>query len=76
MIHDSPKSPSGGSKNPRESLKRVIELLRKAIELDASLGMPHRLRAYIHKGKGQWDKGLAEAERALSLDPVPMNMYC
>jgi len=32
------------------------------------------LLAYLYRPKGQWDKAIAEAERAVSIDPNPLNM--
>jgi len=54
---------NGWSKSPREDLSLAEEFARKAIELDESLGMPHRLLADIYALKKQWDKAIEEAER-------------
>jgi adenylate cyclase len=63
------------SKSPEESLARAEELARKAIELDDILGLPHSLLADIYRTRRQWDKSVAEAERAVSIDPNHMTMY-
>jgi adenylate cyclase len=59
----------GLSKNPRESLKRAIELHRKAIELDDSLAIAHAYLGYNLMMTRQYDKGIAAGERALALEP-------
>ena len=59
----------GLSKNPRETLKLTIELHRKAIELDDSLAIPHAALGYWLIIARQFDKGLAEGERAIALEP-------
>jgi adenylate cyclase len=59
----------GSSQNPRETLKRTIELHRKAIELDASLAIAHAALGYWLMMARQYDEGIAEAERAVALDP-------
>jgi adenylate cyclase len=59
----------GLSKNPEESLKRAIELHRKAIELDDSLAIAHAYLGYWLIMTRQYDKGIAEGERAVALEP-------
>ncbi len=59
----------GMSKNPRESLKRTIELLRKAIELDDSLAIAHTSLGFWSMYARQYDTAIAEAKRALELEP-------
>jgi len=65
----------GWSKSPKESLARAEELARKALELDDSLGILHRILSDIYRRKRQWDKAFEEAERAVSINPTAMNMY-
>jgi len=65
----------GWSKSPKEDLARAEEQARKALELDDSLAMPHRLLADIYRMKKQWGKALAEAERAVSKSPNSMTMW-
>jgi tetratricopeptide (TPR) repeat protein len=45
------------------------------MELDESFGQPHILLGMIYKRKGQWDKALEKFELAVSLHPIPLNMY-
>ena len=65
----------GWSKSPKEDLARAEELARKALELDDSLGLPHRLLAEVYAIKKQRDNAFAEAELAVSKDPNTMTMY-
>ena len=65
----------GWSKSPKEDMARAEELARKALDMDASLGMPHRLLGNIYLEKKQWDRALEEAELAVSKDPNSMTMY-
>ena len=59
----------GMSKNPRESLKRAIELFRKAIELDDSLAAAHCALGFWSLYTRQYDTAIAEGKRALELEP-------
>jgi len=59
----------GLSKNPRESLKRAIELQRKAIELDDSLAIAHAGLGFWLLYARQYDKAIAEGKRAFELEP-------
>ncbi len=65
----------GWSRSPKTDLARAEELVRKAIELDDSLGLPHRFLADIYVLKKEWDKAIEEAERGVSIDPNPQTMY-
>jgi tetratricopeptide (TPR) repeat protein len=57
------------SKSPAESLKRCIELCQKAVALDDSSGAAHATLGYWLVTVRQYDKGLAEGERAVALNP-------
>jgi adenylate cyclase len=59
----------GMSKNPRESIKRAIELFRKAIELDDSLAMAHISLGFWSMYARQYDTAIAEGRRAFELEP-------
>ena len=63
------------SKSRKEDLARAEELARKALELDESAGMPHRLLADIYWMRKQWDKAIEEAERGVSINPNAQTMY-
>ncbi len=61
--------PAGLSENPRLSLKKAMELEQKAIALDNSLALPHALLGWIYTLMLQHDKGIAECEQAVNLEP-------
>jgi adenylate cyclase len=58
----------GMSKSPTESLKRCIELCQKAVALDDSSGAAHATLGYWLVTVRQYDKGVAEGERAMALN--------
>jgi adenylate cyclase len=59
----------GMSKSPGESLKRAIELSQKAIALDDSLAVAHVALGYWLSVARQYDKAIAEGQRAMALAP-------
>jgi adenylate cyclase len=65
----------GASKSPRKSLARATELAQKAIALDDSLAFPHGLLGLINTMIGQYEKAIAESERAVSLEANSADSY-
>jgi adenylate cyclase len=65
----------GSTKSPRESLEKAMELAQKGLAIDDSLPGPHSLLATIYSQKGEYDKGVAEGERAVVLDPNGSSTY-
>jgi TolB-like protein/Flp pilus assembly protein TadD len=59
----------GLSEDPRVSLKKAMELTQKAIALDNSLSWPHALLGFLYTLTRQHDKGIAECEQAVNLEP-------
>ena len=59
----------GISEDPRLSLKNAMEQVQKAIVLDNSLALPHGLLGWIYTLLRQHDKGIAECEQAVNLEP-------
>jgi adenylate cyclase len=59
----------GMSKSPQDSLKRAIELLQKAVSLDESLAVGHASLGYWLVNAMQYDRAIAEGERAMALEP-------
>jgi adenylate cyclase len=52
-----------------ESFVEAEKLANKALALNDSLDMPHRLLAFIHLLKKEWDKAIYEAKHAVALNP-------
>ncbi len=59
----------GWSDSAPESLKRAAQLARKALELDESCADAHALLGYHHLLAHAHDQAMAEAERAVALNP-------
>jgi len=59
----------GSTKSPRESLRTAMELSKKALSLDDSLGGAHGLLGTIYIMRKDYEKGIREAERAVELEP-------
>ena len=59
----------GSTKSPQESLKTAVELAKKALSLDDSLGGAHGLLGNIYIMKKDYENGIREAERAVELEP-------
>jgi len=59
----------GTSKSPKQSLAKAIELLQKAIELDAAYAEAYAVLGFLYSMTRQYDKGVAEAEQAVALNP-------
>jgi len=59
----------GLGKNPKEILKRTIELMRKAIELDNRLAIAHAALGFYLVWDRQYDKSVDMGKRAFELEP-------
>jgi adenylate cyclase len=59
----------GASDSPRESLRRSIELGKKAVTLDESNPAAHANLAFPYMLLKEYDKGISEAEKGVSLAP-------
>ena len=59
----------GSSKSPEESLKHAFEMIRKAIALDESEPSAHSILGMLYCMTKQYDKGISECERAITLAP-------
>ncbi|HUL37738.1 MAG TPA: adenylate/guanylate cyclase domain-containing protein, partial [Thermodesulfobacteriota bacterium] len=68
----------GNTKSPRATVEKGIELAQKAIAIDDSLAGAHALLTDLYYLEGEYDKAIAEGERAVALDPggvVGLNSY-
>ena len=59
----------GLSESPGKAMERVVELAQKALSLDDSIDSPHSLLAHVYLMKRQFETAIAEAERAVALNP-------
>jgi TolB-like protein/cytochrome c-type biogenesis protein CcmH/NrfG len=59
----------GSSKSPKDSMKKAMELSKKALALDDTLAGARSRLGFMYAMTGKHDKGVAEAERAVELDP-------
>ncbi|NIS69646.1 MAG: hypothetical protein GTO12_12045 [Proteobacteria bacterium] len=59
----------GWSGSKTNSLRKAEEIAKKALTLDDSLAHAHALISAVYSGQHQWDKAIAEAERAVDLNP-------
>jgi len=62
------------SQNP-QSLERASELAKKAIALNDSLSLAHRLLGHVYLYRMQFEQAVAEKERAITLDPNDADGY-
>jgi len=59
----------GLSESPSKAMERVVELAQKALSLDDTIDSPHSLLAHVYLMKRQFEMAIAEAERAVTLNP-------
>ncbi|MBI3302494.1 MAG: adenylate/guanylate cyclase domain-containing protein [Deltaproteobacteria bacterium] len=55
--------------------ERALELMQRAIALDDSLSLAHRVLGDVYVFKRQHEQGIAEIERAIALDPSYAENY-
>jgi adenylate cyclase len=65
----------GSTKFPQESLEKAMVMAQKALAIDDSLVIIHGLLCFIYGQKRDYDKCIAEGERALALDPNGAGAY-
>jgi adenylate cyclase len=59
----------GNTKSPRETIDKGIELAQKALAMDDSLAGLHGVLTGLYIAKKEYDKAIAEGERAVALNP-------
>ena len=59
----------GNTKSPRETLEKINELALKALAVDDSISSAHVLLGWYHIYKREYEKAIAEGERAMALSP-------
>jgi adenylate cyclase len=56
-------------KSPQESIERGVEMVQKALAMDDSIVAAHCLLSQFYTFKRDYEKALAEGERAVALEP-------
>jgi TolB-like protein/Tfp pilus assembly protein PilF len=59
----------GNTKSPREALGKAGELAKKALAIDGSLPVAHSFLSSFYLYNKEYEKAIAEGERAVALDP-------
>ncbi len=59
----------GSTKSPRESIEKDIEMAQKALALDDTLAEAHGFLGYLYAQKREYEKAIAQEERAVGLNP-------
>jgi adenylate cyclase len=59
----------GLGKSPQESIQKGIEMGQRALAMDDSLPLAHGLISMLYTLKREYDKSIAEGERAVDLEP-------
>ena len=59
----------GTSKSPKESFEKAMEMAQKVLAMDDSISGAHCLLSALYIGKREYDKAIAEGERAVALEP-------
>jgi adenylate cyclase len=59
----------GNTRSPRETLEKSMELAKKALAMDDSIASAHALLGILYSLQRDYDKAIAEGERALAINP-------
>jgi len=59
----------GAYKNTKEALERATKLAEKGVALDDSLALAHGVLSWVCIMSRDFDRGVAEAERAVAMEP-------
>jgi adenylate cyclase len=59
----------GSTRSPRESIEKGIEMVQKALALDDTTAEAHGFLGYLYTQKREYEKGIAQGERAVVLNP-------
>jgi adenylate cyclase len=65
----------GNTKSPRDTLKKGYELAKKALAMDDSIPIAHTMLCQFYIHKREYDKAVAEGERAVALYPSASGSY-
>ena len=64
-----------GTSHPKELIAKAIEWTQKALSLNASLADARSMLGVLYSWSGRYEEGIAEAERAVELDPNSGQVY-
>jgi adenylate cyclase len=56
-------------RSPQDSIEKGMEMAQKALAMDDSIAGAHGLLSHVFYLKREYDKAIAEGERAMALDP-------
>jgi len=59
----------GNTKSPRETLEKSMKLAQKTLAMDDSIASGHSLLSLLYAIQSDYDKAVAEGERAVTLSP-------
>jgi adenylate cyclase len=59
----------GNTKSPQETIEKSMEMARKVLAIDESIASAHGLLSTLYAIRREYDKALAEGERAVALAP-------
>jgi adenylate cyclase len=65
----------GSTKSPRKSLREATKLYQQALAIDESHPIAIGALAYVYALQSQYDKAIAQAERAVALNPNRANPH-
>ena len=65
----------GTTKSPKDSLRKAVELSKKAIALDELLGMAHGLLGHLYILMKDYEKGVEVGQRAVEVSPNDADAY-
>ena len=63
------------SESPKQSMKRAVELIKRAIALDDSYALAHGWLGYLYTVLGKYEEGIREAQKGVALDPNGAHNY-
>ena len=59
----------GNTRTPRETIEKGMEMAQKVLAIDESIASAHGLLSNLYAIRREYDKALAEGERAVALEP-------
>ena len=65
----------GTAKSPEQSMKRAVELIKKAIDLDDSYALAYGMLGLLYTLLGKYEEGINETQKGVALDPNGAHNY-